>query len=413
MTVKDPWSARRQVVLVMGLAFALRLAYGLLFVDPGRDDYWEYGELARNLRAGNGYALFHAEADTIAFRFSPSARPVPSAYMPPGYVAFLYPFLSIDAVPLRNLLLITAQALLGSLVVGLVFVVTRRHVQASAAVLAAVFAACLPEFIYAAGSATPTILYHAGILMYLIILGDLYRHREGRGWVVMLSLVGLLLMSLRAESAGLVILTALFLWKVTGWRRAVLFAALVGIGYMPWLIRTTVVFGEPVALTTSGGLNLFRGHNPEGRSAWSDDTLDARLAMVPMDSAYEPTVDALYRQRVREIVAADPWAEPGRAAWNVMCLWLVDPADKRSGSMLYVLPWLALLGAFLWGVLRVRPLRNHIPLLMVLAYTTALAAIFFVLPRYQTMMKVILVPFAAVGAQDAASRFVDFLRRKS
>ncbi len=65
--MKDPGSARRALVLVMGLALAARLAYGLLFVDTGRSDYWEYGELARNLHAGNGYALFHAHADSLSF----------------------------------------------------------------------------------------------------------------------------------------------------------------------------------------------------------------------------------------------------------------------------------------------------------------------------------------------------------
>lgn len=408
--MKDPWSARRVLVLVMGLACAARLAFALLFVDTGRSDYWEYGELAQNLHAGNGYALFHAQADTVSFRFDPSARPVPSAYMPPGYVAFLYPFLCIDAVPLRNVLLLGAQALLGSLVVGLVFFFTHRHVRSSAAPIAAVIAALLPEFIYASGSYTPTILYHVFILLFLIVISDLHRHDRGIGWVGLLSVLSLVLMSLRAEFAGLVLVTALVLWKMRGWKKAMIFALLVCIGYVPWVVRNAEVFGRPVLLTTSGGLNLFRGHNPEGRSAWSDDTLDARLAAVPVDSAYEPTVDALYRGRVVELISEDPWAVPGRAVAKILSLWLVDPGDERAGNMFYVLPWGLLLLAFLWGVSRTRP---ALPVLMVVAYSTLLAALFFVLPRYQTMMKVMLVPFAAVGLRDAASRFVDFLRRKS
>jgi hypothetical protein len=173
------------------------------------------------------------------------------------------------------------------------------------------------------------------------------------------------------------------------------------------------VFGRPVLLTTSGGLNLFRGHNPEGRSAWSDDVLDARLAAVPVDSAYEPTVDDLYRGRVAELISSDPWAEPGRAAAKVFSLWFVDPGDQRAGNLIYVVPWGILLVAFLWGVSRMRPVGEYLPVFMVLAYSTVLAALFFVLPRYQTMMKVMIVPFAAVGLRDAASRFVDFLRQKS
>ena len=218
---------------------------------------------------------------------------------------------------------------------------------------------------------------------------------------------------MRAESAGLVLLAVIFIARVAGVRRAVIFTALVGIGYAPWVVRNTVVFGRPVILTTSGGLNLFRGHNPEGRAAWSDDILDARLARVPLDSAYEPNVDALYRTRVGELVVASPWEEAVGTAKKVLFLWLADPGEPLISHPLYIIPWILMLIVSLHGARTSVSAGEHLPVLMVLFYSTCMAALFFVLPRYQTMMKVALIPLAAAGVRDLWFRFIDFPRQIS
>jgi hypothetical protein len=405
--------ARRALALVIGLAMTARLAYVLAFVDFERGNYWEYGEIARNLRAGNGYALFHGPFDSQSFRFDPSARPVPSAYMPPGYVAFLYPFICLDNVRLQTLLLLFVQAIIGSAVVGLVYRFTQQHIHPPSALTAAIVAALLPEFVYAAGSFTPTVMYHLFILLFLL---GLYRVRDSLvdlRQIIILALVALALFSIRAEFAGMIVFAGAWLWKQAGWRRAMLFTILILVGYAPWALRNAAVFGRPVLLTTSGGLNLFRGHNPLGRTDWSDDSLSVRLAGVPLDSAYEPTADGIYRERVRELVAAHPWSEPGMMLKKALELWIFDWDEGRALNVFYLGPWLILLSAAAVGFWRAGPLARHAPILAVLGYTTFLAAIFFVLPRYQAMMKVVIVPFAAVGLVDMGTRFVDFLRQKS
>lgn len=412
--MENPWRGFRPLVLLFAAAFILRIGYCLAFVDLDQAYYWEYGELAKNLRAGNGYALFHAHEGQASFLFDPAAHPVPSAYMPPGYVAFLYPFLSVDNVRVRSILLLSVQAALGAVVVVLIALLTRKFVSPPAAIVAGGIAAFLPEFIYASGSYTPTVLYQLFVLLFLmglyVILSD--RERWGRS-IMLLVPAGLAMLYLRAESLGLLLLAALLLVRAAGWQRAFIFVLLVGLGYAPWVIRNTVVFGQVVPMTTSGGLNLFRGHNPEGRGAWSDEVVDSRKQSVPLDSAYELSIDGIYRTRVWENVKASPGREVVSALQKVLYLWLADPEEPRALHPLYLVPWAVILAAFVYGIRVSGPAGRHLPIYTYLGYTTLIAALFFVLPRYQTMMKVALIPMAAAGVRELWIRFVDFPRRIS
>src|SRR4051812_9012669 len=78
----------------------LRLVFGSIF-NPlsGEEQYWEYGILAKNLKAGKGYSFLYFERGKAAYTYKENSQPLPSAYMPPAYVIFLYPFLSIDNIP--------------------------------------------------------------------------------------------------------------------------------------------------------------------------------------------------------------------------------------------------------------------------------------------------------------------------
>lgn len=397
--------------VLAALAFVLRLGYGLWTVDPAKGYYWEYGELAKNLHAGKGYSLFHEQDGRVVFLAADEARPVPSAYMPPAYVIVLWPFIALDDVAAGTVGLLTLQALLGALAVVLAARLTGRYFLDGAAVPAAVLTAFLPEFIYASASFTPTVLFHVLVLLLFLLL---YRYGPDRApsaaGILGLGATALALLYLRSETVLLAGFVAVMIGRWHGWRRGVVFLLVVGAGYAPWTVRNSMVFGRIVPMTTSGGLNLFRGQNPEGRTAWSDDVLDARLASVPVDSAYEPAVDALYRERVGELVAADPAGLLVRGFTKVFHLWIFDPTEERSLHPLYLLPWVLMLGLGAYGAMGGRVGRGHAPVVLFLAYATILAFAVLVLPRYQTMMKIAVIPFAAMGVRTLLSRFIDFPR---
>lgn len=387
---------RRQILFLLAGTVILRLVYMLLFVDLGRDYYWEYGEIAKNLLAGNGYALHHLEGETVSARFVPGASPVPSAFMPPGYVLFLTPFLAVDDVPLRNVLLVGTQSLLAAGAVLLIFQLTRRVFGETAAIAAALLAAVLPEFIYAVGSYTPTVLFHLLIAALLTLLYGM-KGEPPRATVAGAAVLGAALIALRSETALFVVVCSAIIMRVQGWKRAVLFVSLVVLLHAPWLVRNTVVFGEMIPFTTSGGLNFFRGHNAVEVGAWHDSSIVALRSRIPMDTRYEPTLDSVYWNRALDHVKSFPLREAEIAVEKFRDLWWMDPMEPRTASWLYAGPWVAVLGLAAFGLVRARPWRNHLPILLFLGYCTVVAIVFFVLPRYQTMMKIALLPLAGHG----------------
>ena len=110
----------RGIWILAYAALALRVAFMVASVDLADDNYNEFGEIAKNMRAGHGYALFHFEGEMLSPWFSEDVVPFPSAYMPPAYVFYIYPFLSIADPVARNVLLLLIQHVAGALVVVLV-----------------------------------------------------------------------------------------------------------------------------------------------------------------------------------------------------------------------------------------------------------------------------------------------------
>ena len=407
-----PFRDRPQTVLVVIilLGIVLRGAYILLFVDLGRDSYWEYGEIAKNLLAGKGYSLYHSDGLRNSIVFDPGASPDPSAWMAPGYVAFLAPFLLISPVVLRNSLLLIIQIALGAVLVFAIYRFTFDHVSQKAAPYAAAIAALLPEFIYATASFTPTLLYQIGVV---VLLGQLYPTQSMS--VRTASLLGLLfatMIYLRSEFLLFAFMATLVLAFRRQVRSAIVLAAVVVVLLLPWQIRNLSVFGEWVPLTTSAGLNLFRGHNVEGLGAWSDDHIEQLVPGIKHGRRFEIELNALYEARALEFIRTHPLEEARYAVQKAARFWLFDPSDERTLHLIYILPWGSMLLLSVAGLLRSRCWKNHRVPLLFFGYSTMIVVLFFVLPRYQSMMKIALVPFAAVGLEWFVSSVARYAKRR-
>ena len=62
---------RRIIGILCVLAVIVRVLFCVIFVDLNRDDYWEYGEIAKNIKHGKGYSLWWYDGEKMintAFR---------------------------------------------------------------------------------------------------------------------------------------------------------------------------------------------------------------------------------------------------------------------------------------------------------------------------------------------------------
>ena len=391
-----PVSPGQTLAVILILGFVLRLFFVLLFVDLSTDSYWEYGDIAKNLHAGKGYSLFYFNGEKHIHAFNPLASPLPSAYMAPGYVAVLYPFLTLENVVLRNILILLFHTLVGMCTIYAVYVLTRDFFSRNAGMIAAAITALLPEFVYAIGSFTPTLLYHLGVVLLLYSMYRIRQHRRNRQLLLM-ALLCVVLVYLRTEFLIFVIVVVLYMLFRVNVRSAFLVAGVTVVLLAPWQVRNYEAFGEWVPFSTSGGLNLFRGHNEVKLGAWGDETTIKQVAEIVSGPKYELDLNRVYFNRALQFISAHPGAEVLNSVKKAGQFWLFNPDEERALTPWYLFPWIILLAAGLAGAIVGGSWRHHSITLLFLVYSTVVVLVFFALPRYQTMMKIAIVPFAALG----------------
>jgi len=391
-----PVSPGQLLAVILVLGFGLRLLFVLLFVDLHTDSYWEYGDIAKNLHAGKGYSFFYFNGEKHIHAFNPLASPLPSAYMAPGYVAVLYPFLILENIVLRNILILLFHTIVGMWTIYSVYVLTRDYFSRSAGMIAAAIAALLPEFVYASGSFTPTVLYHLGVVLLLWLLYRIRKHGQNRQLLLM-ALLSVALVYLRTEFLVFVFVLVLYLLFRVNVRSALVVAGVTLVLLAPWQVRNYEAFGEWVPFSTSGGLNLFRGHNEVNLGAWGDETTITQVAEIPSGPKYELDLNRVYFNRAIQFISGHPGAEVLNSVRKAGQFWFFNPDEDRALTPWYLFPWIILLAAGLTGAIAGGSWRRHGITLLFLGYSTLVVLVFFVLPRYQTMMKIAIVPFAAIG----------------
>ena len=384
--------------VIVLVAIVLRIGYILFFVELQSDYYWEYGEIAKNIHAGKGYSLFHLDGDRIEHRFNPSASPYPSAYMPPGYVIYLLPFLFVNDILLRNILILCVQNVISLLAVVAMFHLAKKHFSTSTAIVAASITAFLPEFIYASNSYTPTVLYQFGALVLLYVLCDFKDCKHLERCIVVGGLFAFLIY-LRSEFLLFAFLVLLLMVLRGNVKTSVVVASLILILLLPWQIRNYRTFQDFIPMTTNAGINLLRGNSLPG----STGRLSEEIARLDDNNRYEVEMNRIYIKHAAKTIKERPGAILGNAFEKLFQLWVLNPNDERSGHVLYFLPWFLMLGLFLVGVFADSSWRSHQYLFLFLIHSSAIAFIFFALPRYQTMMKIAVIPFAAYGIEVIAT----------
>ena len=397
--LQTPFVTRQRTeILIIVIALAARVAVFLLEVDLRRDSYFEYGEIAKNLLAGKGYSLYHFDDGRLQYLFSPSAQPFPSAFMPPGYVMVLLPFIAVTDTALRNSLLFSFQTVLSLLTIILVLRYTGRHFGRTAAFLAAWCAALLPDFAYAPGSWTPTVLFQFLFMAFLELCDDPH---AVRGWIAIpaIGLLSAAMVYLRSEWVLMVILLAVF-GKVAGdGRRLVVAGAIALCLLVPWGIRNYAVFHQFVPLTTNGGLNLFRGENEETIGKWNDTSILEAIPSLPHDETFEPSFDRVYRVAAVRWMVEHPWAVFSMIPRKLLDLWLFNSVQERRFQAVVQICGTLLFLFFVIGAARTWSWSRHSALYLLLIHATLVGIIFFSLPRHQTMMRIGMLPFAGAGVK--------------
>jgi hypothetical protein len=379
---------RWKQVLVAGVV--IRFAFLFASGQWPTDEYWEYGQIARLLAEGKGYSFSFVDEE---LRFLPDAW-YPSALMPPGYVFFLYPFLLIQDLALRNLLLFAVQMGISAGAMGLFYRYALAQAGPRVAMAGLLLQAFTPDLIFAPCSIGPTVFFHFFFSAFFVL--NLGESRKSK--FLLQGLLAGILVLFRSET--LLFFGAYALWQCT--RRQFLAPALVVLPMVllisPWLVRNTLTFGKPI-LSASMGLNFYRGNNPGAIGDWPPQFDPEVLAFRKDPGTYEANFDRFALTKALDWIRSEPGRWLARLPEKAARFWLLDWEDPRSRSPLYWMPWFITLLAGLNGIRKAQNRRHFPEILLLLGVYTLIVLVFFPQLRYLTLIKFFGMPFAALGLQ--------------
>jgi 4-amino-4-deoxy-L-arabinose transferase-like glycosyltransferase len=388
----------RWLPLILGLAFGLRAALGWMhpFNFPDSADY---------------KALAHALV---------THQP----YVAGGYVASRmpgYPLLlaGVEMVGGGDRAIMVLQALMGALIVWLIYLVGKR-LSTTTALIAAAFAAFDPlsiGFSAAVLTETPfTLCLVASIWLGVRIIESRNGLKAWRLWVA-LGVVWGIGVYLRASALWAIVplsLAAAYFAAVPQRRLAawvlppliplaIIFALLT-----PWLVRNYSIFHtHPLRLTTLEGISLYEAVYPDADGGPKQDIINRNLP-AEMQSMNEAERNDEWNRRAWQDIRNDPGRIAKLAVIKIARTWSpwFHAADFRAGPIqwlmaLWNVPLLALALVGLFGRMR----RDVLILLVIpIGYFTAIHALFLGSVRYRVPLMPLVGILAAHGVMVMVRR---------
>lgn len=387
-------NANKTFLAIIAIGIFLRIVFVWQFVDIGSINQWEYGEIAKNIVHSNGYSLFYFENDSLEYRYKEEITPFPSAYMPPGYVFVILPFYFIENDFIINLIIISLQILCAAAVIFLLFKLCANIFDKKIAIVSALVYAILPEFIYACISFSPTIIFH---LLIVLVFYRLQRHSNTNNLDIVLAVLLAAIIYLRSEFILFVLFLLLYYIILKQYRQALSYIVIILFLILPWSIRNSIVFDSLVPMTTNFGQNLYRGNNSSDVGWWGEEVMVEKVRKLPRDKSFEIHMNQLYLNRAINYIKENPVRFVINGFRKQFELWVFNLTDTRTKLLIYLIPTISIFCLFIIGIIRSFNFSKYKYFYMFFLQATILSAIFFSLPRYQTMMKVLMLPFAVIG----------------
>lgn len=389
------------LLVIFGVALALRLGYAAVAPPPPVSDEIHYDILARSFAAGAGYV----------------EDGVPTAYWPVGYPAIVAAFYVIFGF--HYLPVIIFQAVLGAATAVLTWRLAALFFTEKSARAAGLVVAVLPSQLAYAARLFPAVIFGfvAVAASYVIIKYGRTVAAAGAG---LLTGAGALAAPMLLPMPAAFLLIDLFAGR--GWKRALtralLAVAVTAAVVAPWTYRNWRALGAFVPVSTNGGVNLWMGNNADADGCYNFPTSPANPLYVVRDEVQR---DRLGRKLAWDYIRRHPATFVKLTIPKFANLYATDTSafqygDKRYGvdvavsarrfparfaQGLYALLWLG----FIVGLFKKRrqifsSIEGKLPLAAALAvpvFLTAAYLVFVSLDRYHYPM----LPFIAVVAAAA------------
>jgi 4-amino-4-deoxy-L-arabinose transferase-like glycosyltransferase len=392
------FEARRSLLIISLLAFALRLAYAAASGELRSPQVWEPEQIATNL-------IEHHE---LAFQ----SKPDPLVYR--AYIEPLYPFIAAAVYLVTGhsrTALVLLQLAVAAMTVWLIgWVAILATGRSGAGIAAALLMAIHPGLIRYSCILHPLIF---DTFFFVAAGGAVIRYRQ---------MPSLRRGALAAFIIGLGVLTRptilLFLLPLLwiAWRslqtmpsRFARSAAVVGVTLAliaPWTIRNAIVLHDFVLTRSGTGFVFWLGNNPSA----SGSAIDAggrsirRLASPQLQkrilAAGELARDRIFMQEARDYIRRDPFAAAVRVLKRLGYFWWFSPQwgllYSPAVRLIYIAWWTILLLLCAIGATVSR--RLDVWMLSAMAFLISLGqSLYYVEGRHRLAIEPLILPMAALG----------------
>ncbi len=384
MKIKD---LKKKTLILFIAAILVRIIATLVLGRLYNIHFYEYEVIAQNIINGNGFAFFSNPANSTQF--------AKGAYMPVGAVLYTVPFFLIQNEVFRTALYLLCNHIMAGLSVILIYKAATNQFNEKVGLYSALIAAFLPEFVFTSSTAMTTNFYHL-FVAYLLYFFSLKQEITRKRLLQMAAACGISLL-FRGEVALMIVLIAGFIVKKVGYKNALIFTIVAFAFQVPWAVRNYIVLDKFVPITTNFGINLYRGHNPLFPGAWADDRMDSLKVNLKYTDRYELDYVELHKQEAIRYLKQEPFSVISSSFTKMFNLWVYYPYSEDSFHPLYLGPWAIMLMLSIYGVIkaRINKIKYFSLIYIMVGYHCVIGIIFFVIPRYQTMMKYWLIPIVA------------------
>jgi len=248
------------LITLFGAFLRVNAALHTVVEYPLRADAGDYFSYAYNLRHFGVYSRDHL------FAVEQAAQPRPDAVRTPGYPIALLPF--ADEVPTQKTIIdITLmQALLGTLMIPLTFLLGRALLPAAWALLPTLLVAISPQLIIAGTYVLSETLFSFLLLAALAALVLQYRRPESWAHAIasgaLLGMAALTRPTLQYFLPCVLLVLIPMLPKELRWRQGISLCVGFAMIFVPWLLRNQWTLGMASDPTLAVG-TIFHGHYPD------------------------------------------------------------------------------------------------------------------------------------------------------
>ncbi len=382
------------VTLLIFLSIISRLIAMYFFPDTRLDNEW--GKLVHNLEISGILGINVVIDDyTALHKFAESSDVVlPSIFMPPLYVYFIY-FVKLLSANLFDLIKIIffLQIFLSLISVYLFFKIIRKYENLNISFLLSFIFSFFPMYVYSSSQISSVTLQICLLLLFFYFLLELVSKKNFLNLVYFSIFSGLLIL-IRGEFILFYFITLIyfFLYYNKNLKYLLLSILISLVVISPYLKRNYAYFNE-IVLTKSFGYNLLKGNNPDLKVEGSNNYLENYFAnpelKIKTSANYEFKLDNALKEKAFINIRENPKQYFILYIKKVFSFLFVDFNSTYPGyySIFHLVPKIILALFSFFGALMFLRKKGFFQFLSIYYFSNIfLFSIFFILPRYSLIL---------------------------